>query len=179
MNHLYLSPTELEQFQKIHYETIYKKKRTKLFQMTEFWESTSKLAHKNKSIYPKIDPILKKTIRVLDSLGIKNYDKNYFSMDFHQRNCGFEKKKYQWSTWHKDDYAATNYKVHTVLFYLRKDVGVIGGDLDYKINNVKYTHLVKPGDILSFKGDLQHKPQGTSGFGCRDIVVVLIKRTNK
>ena len=97
-------------------------------------------------------------------------------LECHQRNCGFEKKKHTAFKWHIDD-NVTSFPVYTVLFYLRKDITVIGGDLEYKIDNTLYTHQVKSGDIVQLRGDLKHNPQSTSGFGCRDIIVVFIKRT--
>ena len=57
MNHSNLSSTELELFQKIHYETIYNKKRKGRFNRKEFWEQPPKRAHKDKTIYAKIDII--------------------------------------------------------------------------------------------------------------------------
>ena len=124
-----------------------------------------------------IHPILQKAINILTSNDITNFNKANFIVECHQRNCGFEKKKYQWSHWHTDDYGASNYLVYTILFYLRKDKTVCGGNLDYRINQDVYTHEVKSGNVVQFRGDLKHKPQATSGFGCRDIIVVFVKRT--
>lgn len=184
INHHYLSSTELELFQKIHYETVYNKKRKGRFNRKEIGDQASGRVHKDKSIYNKIDPILKKGINILTRLGITDFDPKYFSMEFHQRNCGFDSKKHELFVWHQDDYGPTNYKVYTVLFYLRKDKTIVGGDLEYKITNsinetINYKHQVKAGDILSFKGDLWHMPEPTSGFGCRDIIVLCIKRLNR
>ena len=152
MNHHYLSSTELELFQKIHYETVYNKKRKGRFNRKEIGER-----HKDKSIYNKIDPILQKAINILTTLGITNFDPKYFSMEFHQRNCGFDSKKHQLFGWHQDDYGPTNYKVYTVLFYLRKDKTIVGGDLEYKITNsinetIEYKHQVKAVIYSRLKG---------------------------
>jgi len=47
----------------------------------------------------------------------------------------------------------------------------------YYINKIiNYKHTVKEKDILQLKGDLCHKPGSTSGFGCRDLIVVFIRR---
>lgn len=125
-----------------------------------------------------VKPILDKSLNILKDNQILNYDQNQFCIEFHQRNCGFEKNKYQWSTWHYDDDGPFNFKVHTVIFYLRKDKTVKGGNLEYKLNKKIELHHVKSGDIVQFSGKVYHKPQPTYGFGCRDIIVVFIKRTN-
>ena len=125
-----------------------------------------------------VKPILDKALNILKENNIYNIDPTKYCVEFQQRNCGFEKKKYKWSAWHYDDYGSVNYKVHTIIFYLRKDKTVRGGNLEYKLNNKLFTHYVKLGDIVQFSGDIYHKPQPTSGFGCRDIIVVFIKRTN-
>ena len=57
-----------------------------------------------------------------------------------------------------------------------KDYSVKGGDFKYKIKGKEYTHCVKKGDIILFGGDLIHKPTETYGFGCRDSIIVFIKR---
>ena len=80
--------------------------------------------------------------------------------------------------WHQDDYGAVNYKVNTIIYYLRKDKTIRNGNLKYKINDIEATHIVKKGDILCFRGDLWHYPETSTGFGCRDIIVVFIKRNN-
>ena len=125
-----------------------------------------------------VKPILDKSLNILKDNNIYNYDQNKFCIEFHQRNCGFEKNEYQWSTWHYDDDGPFNFKVHTVIFYLRKDKTVKGGNLEYKINRKTEVYHVKSGDIVQFPGNMYHKPQPTYGFGCRDIIVVFIKRTN-
>ena len=177
MNNTRLNQNEIEAFQNIHSKIMpYRRNR---FDTYDIIQPTSKLSDKNKKIYEYITPILEKTIEILKLYNYSNYDINKYNMEFHQRNCGFEKKPYQWSTWHKDDYGASRYKVYTILFYIRKDKSVKDGNLEYKLDKDKniFTHIVTTGDILCFSGKLLHKPQPTSGFGCRDLIVVFIKRT--
>lgn len=169
-----LDPGELKQFSSIHSNLIpHRKKRFEIYDIV--WPSSRK-ADKNKEIYNTIQPILDRSIKILRSNNITDFDLTRYCIEFHQRNCGFEKKKYQWSAWHSDDHAAINYRVYTILYYLRKDRTVAGGDLEYIIDGTKLVHEVTSGDILQFKGDVQHNPQATSGFGCRDIIAVFIKR---
>ena len=47
---------------------------------------------------------------------------------------------------------------------------------EYKIDKKHFIHEVKSGDILCFNGDLTHCPEPTYGFGCRDAIVVFVKR---
>ena len=169
-----LSPDQLTQFSDIH--TSFIPKRKKRFETYDILYPTSRAADKNKEVYTRINPILKKSIFILQSNNITDFDEQIYSVEFHQRNCGFEKKKHDWSGWHKDDHANMHCNVYTVLFYLRKDKTVEGGNLEYIENSQKKEHTVKSGDVLQFKGNMRHKPQATSGFGCRDIIVVFIKR---
>ena len=166
-----LSDSDLETFKNIH--SYFLPKRNRDFNRTEFTYPNYK---KNIDI-TIINPIIKRSYEILDNQNINNYDKNFYYIEFHQRNCGFEYKKYKpWLTWHEDDYGAVPYKVYSILFYLRKDVSLKGGNLFYKMNNNKHTYIVEEGNILSFKGDLIHVPEKCSGFGCRDLIVVFVKR---
>jgi hypothetical protein len=177
MNISKLNQDELDTFKIVH--NILIPHRKKRFQTYDILHPTSAFADKNKKIYESINPILVKAVEILNQYNFSNYDINNYCIEFHQRNCGFEKKPYQWSTWHNDDYGAVHNRVYTILFYIRKDNTVKDGNLDYKLNKNKniHTHIVTTGDILCFSGDLQHKPQKTSGFGCRDLIVLFIKRT--
>jgi hypothetical protein len=62
---------------------------------------------------------------------------------------------------------------------LRKDITIKGGNLRYEINDRELIHNVNVGDVLCFKGDIMHNPEPSYGLGCRDIIVVFMKRTNK
>ena len=176
INFYKLEKDELNAFTSIHEKLI--PKRRKKFETYDIWENTSRVPDKNKDNYNSIQPILDKTEELLKIQNNTNYDLSKYVMEFHQRNCGFEKKKYQWSGWHRDDNAArTEFNCYSILFYLRKDKTIRGGDLEYKEDRKTKKHTVSPGDILQFRGDLRHRPEPTSGFGCRDIIVVFVKRT--
>ena len=125
------------------------------------------------------EPILSMAKRVLDSANKTDYDLSKWFVEFQQRNCGFEKKVKRTFDWHRDDYAAVGFKVYTVIFYLRKDKTIKGGNLEYEIDNEKYIQEIESGDILCFDGDLIHRPEICSGMGCRDSIVVFVKRTGK
>jgi len=163
-----LSTDELEQFKTIHNKIIpYRKKR---------FERGSVYNNSKPEQKVLVKPVLDKALNILSEKGITDIDESKYYLEFHQRNCGFEKKGHQIFDWHTDDDGAMSGLVYTVLFYLRKDITVKGGDLDYKIQQNIHTHNVKQGDIVQFRGDVKHMPQPTSGFGCRDIIVVFVKR---
>ena len=171
-----MTHTEVDTFTEIHKNYIPKrKKRFETYDVHSNVEYHIK-EKKQKNHIELTKPIIERAIRCLGDNGVTNFDEKKWCVDFHQRNCGFEKKKYQWSTWHKDDHAVIRCKVHTVIFYLRKDITVGGGDFEYKKDGKKITHKVESKSILQFCGNLSHRPQETWGFGCRDIIVVFIKR---
>ena len=160
---------EVESFTNIHKHYIPKRKKR--------FDTYDIHSNGKKNDKTKVKPIIERAFECLKMNDVTNFDQNKWCVDFHQRNCGFEKKKYQWSLWHTDDHAVINCKVHTVIFYLRKDITVGGGDFEYKIGEESHTHKVESKTVLQFCGNLKHRPQETWGFGCRDIIVVFIKRT--
>ena len=166
MNTFDLNLLQLNKFINIH-SLIFNNHRMGDFQKRAFWEISSPHADKNKDIYNDIDPILHYSKSLLEKLDIQNYSLKRYCIEFHQRNC-FGNKKYNWLAWHKDDYGAVPYKVYSIIIYLRKDITVNGGDLQYKLNSKINTHKVQAGNVLLFKGDLEHYPTSTNGFGCRD-----------
>ena len=167
-----LSDFDLEKFKNIH--SYFLPKRNSDFNKTQFIYPDDKNNINRKTF---VEPIVKKAIEILNNQNINNYDKNNYYIEFHQRNCGIENKVYKpWLTWHEDDYGAVPYKVYSILFYLRKDITIKGGNLLYKINDIQHTYIVEQGNILSFRGDFIHNPEKCSGFGCRDVIVVFVKR---
>ena len=169
MNLSELTCEEIINFQKVHDEFISKRKK----EFQSFMIKKSK--QKEKTLF-----ILNKAFEILKENDISDINKKCYYMEFHKRNSGFVKKDYgKWFIWHEDDKSAVPWNCYTVIFYLRKDKTLIGGDLEYKIKDKIHTVPIKSGTILQFKGDIRHCPQPTSGSGCRDIIVVFIKRTEK
>ena len=123
-----------------------------------------------------VEPVIKKSKQILDMFNKTNYNLSKTYIEFQQRNCGFGDNNARTFDWHKDDYGVSDYKVFTIIFYLRKDIGIKGGDLEYKLNNTNYIQDIKTGTVLCFDGDLQHRPEICSGFGCRDTIVVFVKK---
>ena len=169
MNTSTLSQEEKSQFQE--FNDCFIPKRKKQFQ-------TYAITNKKPKHEEAATVVLEKSFNVLKENGILDIDKTKFYIEFHKRNSGFEKKNFgEWFDWHKDDYAAVPWKGYSVIYYLRKDNTLKGGDLEYKLDKTRHIHNIKAGDILQFKGNISHRPQATTGFGCRDIIVVFIKRT--
>ena len=92
-----MTEKEFAEFTEIHKSFI--PKRKKRF-------STYDIYHNSKKKYiNKTKPIIERAIHCLTSNGIENFDEKKLCIYFHKRNCGFEKKKYKWSAWNKDDHA--------------------------------------------------------------------------
>ena len=73
--------------------------------------------------------------------------------------------------WHCENDNYSN--LITVLFYLRKDKGVINGDLEYKDkNNQKQILEINSGMTVIMDGRVQHKPQDPYGSGKRELIAV-------
>jgi len=121
-----------------------------------------------------LDPIITKSKEILDIFDKKNYDLSQYYVEFHQQNCGFQKNNKKFFDWHIDNYGAVNYKVYTIIYYLRKDITIKGGNLEYILEK-NYVQPIEDGKILCFDGNLKHRPEMCSGFGCRDSIVVFIK----
>ena len=160
-----LTKTELNDFVKLHELVLPNRiENYKTLQINE-----------NSHSEVNIQPIVNKALEIIRTK-YHNFNSKYFTIEFHQRNAGFEKKQNELFAWHQDDYNIRDFPVYTVLFYLRKDKTIKGGDFEYKINTHKTIHKINVGDILCFPGNLSHYPQPTSGFGCRDLIAFFIKR---
>lgn len=174
MNYDKLSPDELELFEKIHNQILpHRKERFTTYDIY----SPNFNFEEDKGKYTLCQPLLNKAKNILYQNNVHNIDIKTYAIEFHQRNCGFDKKKHDWCVWHYDSYGIMDEELYSVLFYIRKDKTVQGGNLKYVIENTIYTHIVTSGDILSFAGNLKHKPESTWGFGCRDLICVFIKKT--
>ena len=166
MNISHLNEEELNLFRNIHQKILpNREKRYKTLEITE-----------KDDIDIDLKPIIDKSLEILDKFNYFNYNINKYEIQLHQRNSGFEKKPCEYFAWHEDDYEVGNMPVYTILFYIRKDKTIKGGNLEYKIKSKKNIHIVNEKDILCFPGNIQHYPQPTSGFGCRDLIAFFIHR---
>jgi len=101
--------------------------------------------------------------------------KNKCAVEFHKISLFGEKFTHPFD-WHYDDYGAVSYCTLTVLFYIRKDKTVKGGDLMYMRNNTKEKCNIQVGDVVVLNGGLKHSVENMSGTGCRDVVVLFFER---
>ncbi len=102
-------------------------------------------------------------------------NKNIFHVDFHRYYINNEKYETD-LTWHTDDKGATPYNVNTIIFYLRKDPTLKGGNLLYKKNSNIHKININKNNILLMRGDLIHKPEDIDGYGRRESIVVQFER---
>lgn len=176
MNNFYLSDLENNKFIKLH--NLLLPKRNKKFDSIQIKSNKKYKGIKYLEVLTNefFSPIINKTIEILNNSNKNNYDISNYFIEFQQRNCGFEKKKYEVFRWHKDDYTSLFSKVYTVIFYLRKDKTIINGNFKYIKNGKIINEEIKEKKILCFNGSLKHKPEICEGFGCRDIIVVFVKR---
>ena len=121
-------------------------------------------------------PIIFKAISLLVYNGFNDYDSENIIIEFHRRNYISYEKNIKDMVWHTDDYEVGPFKVYTVIFYLRKDCTIKGGNLLYELNGNKNKINVSSGLSLIFPGDILHTPEKSYGFGCRDSIVVFIRR---
>ena len=167
MNISELTNDEWSLFSSIHNNILPERKKD--------FDTKGILSCKNLKSNTLVEPIIKKTKQILDLFDKTNYDLSQYYIEFHQRNCGFEKKYKRTFPWHEDDYGAVSFKVYTIIYYIRKDHTIKGGNLEYKFKNKNYIQQIKTGQILCFNGNLQHRPEICSGIGCRDSIVVFVK----
>jgi hypothetical protein len=117
----------------------------------------------------------------LDEYGIDNYCDD-FLLEFQQRNCFGPKKNSKLNIWHTDSNLVSIFKqVYTVLFYIRKDKTLKGGNYKCEptkkfFGNKSITIEINEGDCLVFDGNMSHCGENSSGFGCRDVVAVFIEK---
>lgn len=126
-----------------------------------------------------IHPILFKAFSLLIHKGFHNFDPNIATIEFQRRNYsnfGRRNTNHRDLVWHTDDYSVDPWEVYTVIFYVRKDASVRGGNFFYEENKKEYEIKVSKGLCLIFPGYINHSPQHGSGFGCRDSIVVLVKK---
>ena len=124
-------------------------------------------------------PILHKAVSLLTYYGYEDFDPNCVVFEFQRRNylsVGGKKTPHEDFLWHKDDMSVTPFKVYSVIFYLRKDSTIKGGNLIYKLDGEEKKVEISGGDCVVFPGNIFHCPEISYGFGCRDSIVVFIRR---
>jgi len=80
---------------------------------------------------------------------------------------------------HEDDYGGVHFAVNTVIYYLRKDPTVRGGDLIIKSIQFDVAPTDDKIQIVCFSGDVTHRVTPMIGQGVRECIVVQLKCTNR
>lgn len=165
------------------HEEHFENKRQKDFIM-------SKILYKSDKMTDEYREIVNLAQQMLLNNGITDFKKDKFAIEFHQRNCfGKEKLFKSGLKWHRDDNVISTFGnfTYSILFYIRKDKTVKGGDLIFDQGFKKLTfknffktndkkQKISEGDIMIFDGTMRHRPTYAYGFGCRDIVAVFIEK---
>lgn len=117
----------------------------------------------------------------LTNHGITDIDKDKYTVEFHQKNCfGKSERSPLAAVWHTDlGTVSSLIEPYTVLFYIRKDKTVKGGNFkcipSKRIFNYKKEIIeINEGDVLMFDGSMSHLAMKSHGFGCRDVIAVFI-----
>lgn len=129
-------------------------------------------------------PLYHKTTALLKHFRYKNFNEKNISFEFQRRNYasfGESEKEGRDFSWHYDDRVSFGKKVYTVIFYLRKDRTIKGGGLLYDLEETRKKNIrkveVEEGTVVLFPGNIYHSPEPSTGFGCRDSIVVFVERT--
>jgi hypothetical protein len=117
----------------------------------------------------------------LTTYGITDFDKDKYTVEFHQKSCfGKSKKSPLAAFWHTDINTVSPFiEPYTVLFYIRRDKTIKGGNFkcmpSKRIFNFNTEIIdINEGDVLIFDGSMSHLAMSSHGFGCRDVIAVFI-----
>jgi hypothetical protein len=107
-----------------------------------------------------------------------NFDTQDFALETHSYYVNNQEVDSPFAL-HQDDYGATRDKVVTIIWYLRKDDTINGGNLHYSSTdcNLKDTQLLNITNnmIVMFTGNLWHVPEICTGVGYRQLVSIQFK----
>ena len=173
-----LSEDTKETFQFIHGHFFEGKKRVKDLEIVRRkYEETSK--YEDKLCYP----LYHKATALLKHFGYTKFNEQSVYFEFQRKNYATStenKDKNKDFIWHYDDSIGFFPKVYTVIFYIRKDPTVKGGNLLYDLEETKQVNIrkveIEEGHVVLFRGDTYHSPEPSSGFGCRDAIIVFVER---
>lgn len=159
--------------QGIH-EQQFQNRRIKSFDIKKFQDKDNNFSQQQRNILEAAKVIFRNN-------GITNINMNRMILEFQQLNC-FGKNKVRNFSWHNDDNVIWtglpfSRGVYTLIFYIRKDRTIKGGNFEYKKKTTFFgcptSRLeISEGDILIFNGSIRHRATKSYGFGCRDIITV-------
>jgi hypothetical protein len=174
--------------QNIHFSMFNNKREETLSNKSMTYSNNFKIKHKfspgnitSKGIFRRIEET---TNYLLERNGLGEYkitdrNRNYTAMEFRQTNCFSSNPDSSISHFdiHTDDYGPLNSKCISIIFYVRKDRGIKGGNFLYKKDKnfpMVFSEEIAEGDVVIFKGNLEHAQEPTYGIGCRDTIGVFI-----
>jgi hypothetical protein len=171
------------------YETIHKNffnlsgynRRRKTFEACAL-TNASLSNFKRFKIYDDLITLINDTKELLLSNNITNFNGKKFYVEFQRANLPElnHNRTVRKIPMHFDDYGAISYPVWTIIYYVRKDNGIKGGNFEYRpdFGNLKTNTInVQTSSILIFPGDIYHSSEKMYGFGCRDFILVQFART--
>ncbi len=121
--------------------------------------------------YNHFNEILNDSIKMLKNNGYK-FDPSIYYIELQRYNVNNKTKpRYDW---HVDDDGPIKGNVISLIYYLRKDDTIKGGDLAFFRKKIK----VNENMVITFKGNKYHRATDMSGYGVRDSIVVMFKRLN-
>ena len=172
-----MSQTFKDYLQDIHQQQ-FQNKRTKSFNIKKFLQTDKNLSQQHRNI-------IEAAKIIFSNNRITNINTNNMLLEFQQLNC-FGKDKVRNFNWHNDNNVVLpglpfSRGVYTLIFYIRKDSTVKGGDFEYKKRSAFFgcptSRLeILEGDILIFDGSIRHRATQSYGFGCRDLITVFAEK---
>lgn len=120
-------------------------------------------------ILPDLKNLIENTKKIMNEY---SYNINYlrFYVEFHKYNInGCHHSEFDW---HEDDYGPVNYNVCTMIYYLYKDDTIVGGNLEFKGQEIE----IKGNQVILFNGNIQHRATLMNGKGVRKSIVIMFER---
>lgn len=149
-------------------------KRKKTFEQVGMLKRSIKNIYKKYKIYDAMIELIKNTKELLILNGIEKFSDSEYYLEFQRGNIleSDSRNKTCKFPLHLDDYGTYPNKQWTIVYYIRKDRGIKGGNFRYKIHDKLEKTEIEEGDVLIFPGNIKHGPEPMWGFGCRDIIVL-------
>lgn len=98
-------------------------------------------------------------------------------VEFWRYTCEHDKKVSSPLAIHQDDYGIVKYPVYTVIFYVRKDDGISGGELGVFVDTPRCIYIpTHANKAVLMPGNVWHVPMSCKGVGVRDCIVVQMRR---
>jgi hypothetical protein len=178
----------LYNMQDLHYAMFKNKRVCDVVTKKLMFKYNKKVLHRNKyrNLHSKeiFNSIKETTNYLLDKNNLADYkitDKNQRGVviKFCQTNsfdCENTKQTTA-SMIHKDNYNQLPKKCISVVYYVRKDMGIMGSNFLYQTTNAKnkcWRTKINEGQVLIYDGELKHVQETAYGIGCFDIISVYI-----